>query len=558
MNSCFRHLALRLVFLACGWWLAGSNWNAALFGQGYTPDHPVVRGMIDQGVQALTSGGMERVDIGYEMLAAYTVLKATDDHAHPMVQAILPKALQFARKIGQNKATDEKLLYQIAIGAMLLSAMDAQKHRLEIENLRDFLLSVQRESGAFNYLHGIFSKNEGDVSQSQYVALALWSIKQTRIEVDNEAMERLTRWFMKVQQNDGGWSYQYPPDQNFPPSHSMAAAGLSGTLVSADCLGLVRVPGSKLSSDAEEEDEEAGLVPGAFRRVTDINRTVDSGQLRLSRKDLEKTVAGGIRWLDRHPYQRVPTTWHYYWMYSRERFESFVELFVGKREKSPAWYNEGVTMLQKTQSRNGAWGQEDIDPSGPVASTCFAVLYLLRNTQKAIGELKTADSIGGYGLANVADVGFIDGKLVDKSQVTSVEDAIKLLETSSQGSTEDRLLADRLVLDNDPQKKKEQLNRFARMLRSPDTRARRIAAKILGRGDELDFAPDLIFALSEGEKDSQVLRLAENSLRILSRQLDTAKLPLEGPITTAQRVEAERYWKGWYLSIRPDHVFIGE
>jgi hypothetical protein len=215
-------------------------------------------------------------------------------------------------------------------------------------------------------------------------------------------------------------------------------------------------------------------------------------------------------------------------------------------------------MLQKTQSRNGAWGQEDIDPSGPVASTCFAVLYLLRNTQKAIGELKTADSIGGYGLANVADVGFIDGKLVDKSQVTSVEDAIKLLETSSQGSTEDRLLADRLVLDNDPQKKKEQLNRFARMLRSPDTRARRIAAKILGRGDELDFAPDLIFALSEGEKDSQVLRLAENSLRILSRQLDTAKLPLEGPITTAQRVEAERYWKGWYLSIRPDHVFIGE
>jgi hypothetical protein len=338
----------------------------------------------------------------------------------------------------------------------------------------------------------------------------------------------------------------------------MAAAGLSGTLVSADCLGLVRVPGSKLSSDAEEEDEEAGLVPGAFRRVADVNRAVDRAQLRISRKDLEKTVAGGIRWLERHPYQRVPTTWHYYWMYSRERFESFVELFVGKREKSPGWYNEGVTILQKTQSRNGAWGQEDMDPSGPVASTCFAVLYLLRNTQKAIGELKTADSIGGYGLANVADVGFVDGKLVDKSQVTSVEDAIKLLETSSQGSTEDRLLADRLVLDNDPQKKKEQLNRFARLLRSPDTRARRIAAKILGRGDDLDFAPDLIFALSEGEKDTQVLRLAENSLRILSRQLDTAKLPMEGPITTAQRVEAERYWKGWYLSIRPDHVFVGE
>ncbi len=148
------------------------------------------------------------------------------------------------------------------------------------------------------------------------------------------------------------------------------------------------------------------------------------------------------------------------------------------------------------------------EQAGQQVATCFAVLFLLRNTQKTIGELKSADAIGGYGLANVAEIGVKDGKLIDKSQVTSVEDALKLLEDNKTGG-EDRMLADRMVLDDDPKKKKEQLNRFARMLRNPDTRARRIAAKLLGRGDDLDFAPDLIFALSEGEKDSQVLRIAE-------------------------------------------------
>ncbi len=94
------------------------------------------------------------------------------------------------------------------------------------------------------------------------------------------------------------------------------------------------------------------------------------------------------------------------------------------------------------------------------------------------------------------------------------------------------------------------------MLRSPDARARRVAAKILGRGDDLDFVPDLIFALSEGEQDAQVMRTAENSLRILSRQLSTYQLPREGAITPADRVRALQYWKRWYLSIRPDHVFL--
>jgi Squalene-hopene cyclase C-terminal domain len=532
--------------------------------QSYTPDHEVVKAMVNQGLKYLggskqSSGEAGGSRLGYELFIAYTFLKATDDHDHPRVNAQVPKAIKFAKQLSERSDAvlkSEKVMYEAAVAAMFLAAVDPQKYRESIEQIRDFLINSQNESGGFGYLHGPYSKSEGDVSQTQYIALSLWSLKQAKIDVDSRAVEKLTRWMLKVQQNDGGWSYQFPPHPQFPPTHSMLAAGLSGALVGADTIGILRGPGAGILMEGEEEED--ALVPAAFRRVASEDKSASKGVKAISRQEIQRSVDAATRLLTRKPYQRGANDWYYYWMYSRERFESFIELLIGKRERSPDWYNRGVTELKKNQSSDGSWGTNDRDPSGPEASTCFAILFLLRNTQKTIGDLKSADSVGGYGLNNVAEVGFVDGKLVDKSQVTSIEDAIKLLESNQDGSTEDKLLADRMVLDADPKKRKEQLNRFARLLRSPDARARRVAAKLLGRGDDLDFVPDLIFALSEGEQDGQVLRLAENSLRILSRQLTTYILPPDGLITAADRVKAERYWQSWFLSIRPDYVFIDQ
>jgi hypothetical protein len=534
------------------------------FSQSYTPDHEVVKAMVNQGLKYL--GGVKPASgesgfgrVGYDLFTAYTFLKATDDHDHPRVKAMVPRAVKFAKQLSERSDAalkSEKVMYESAVAAMFLAALDPQKYRDSIEQIRDFLIGSQNESGGFGYLHGPYSKSEGDVSQTQYIALSLWSLKQAKIDVEVKAVEKLTRWMLKVQQNDGGWSYQFPPHPQFPPTHSMLAAGLSGALVGADTIGVLRGPGASVLMEGEEEEDS--LVPAAFRRVASEDRNASKGVKAISRQEIQRSVDAATRLLVRKPYQRGGNDWYYYWMYSRERFESFIELLIGKRERSPDWYNKGVTELKKYQSADGSWGASDLDPSGPEASTCFAILFLLRNTQKTIGDLKTADSVGGYGLNNVAEVGFVDGKLVDKSQVTSIEDAIKLLESNQDGSTEDKLLADRMVLDIDPTKRKEQLNRFARLLRSPDARARRVAAKLLGRGDDLDFVPDLIFALSEGEQDGQVLRIAENSLRILSRQLTTYILPREGPVTAADRVKAERYWQNWFLSIRPDYVFINQ
>ncbi len=249
--------------------------------------------------------------------------------------------------------------------------------------------------------------------------------------------------------------------------------------------------------------------------------------------------------------------WYYYARYSEERMESFLEIARNKPEKSPAWYNRGVEDLKLTQAESGGWGtngQVENDNSPATVCTAFAVLYLIRSTQKAIGALNEDVLEGGRGLSDVANARRVNGKIVDKSKINSMEEMLKMLETDENANTDDVVVSERLKLDSDPKRRKEQLSRLSRLVISGDYRARRTAAKILGRGDDLDFVPTLIYALSDA--DPEVPKYAETSLQVLSRKMTTRFVPLEGAPTVEHRKLAEAKWKAWYLSIRPDFVFV--
>lgn len=135
-----------------------------------------------------------------------------------------------------------------------------------------------------------------------------------------------------------------------------------------------------------------------------------------------------------------------------------------------------------------------------------------------------------------------------------MDDALKVLESEDQNEMKATLVPDKIVLPKNPKERKEYLARFARMMSSKDPNARRFAAKLLGRGDDLEFVPQLIYGLSD--PDSVVPRNAEASLRLISRQLDTVFIPKDGKITEPQRISAILQWRKWYLTVRPDYVFI--
>ncbi|MEM8733652.1 MAG: HEAT repeat domain-containing protein, partial [Planctomycetota bacterium] len=187
-------------------------------------------------------------------------------------------------------------------------------------------------------------------------------------------------------------------------------------------------------------------------------------------------------------------------------------------------------------------------------STSLAILFLIRSTQKAIGQLDEGVTFGGRTLpTDVSTVRMRGTKLVSDEE-TSVENLLTMLEDKEADGVQIGLLPENLQLNDDPEQRKEQVARLSRLLSSEDWKARRIAAKLLGRSDDIRVAPDLIYALSDD--DPHVPMIAEESLRLLSRKLNSGELDIK-PKDSA-RTAAIEYWKAWYLGLQPDYIFLDE
>ncbi len=550
--------------------LSKTQSTSLLYAEDYYPDHPVVVDMIDRAIKYLenpTSGraatGM--FDPGSSILAAYAVFKIRDDLEHPLVVRGESKAVAFLRGADSDavRRTNEKYIYDIAVASILLATLDVDKHRALCTQARDLLIRYSRSFGGWGYLNSLvdpISKIDHaktiDISQTQYAILALWTLDQMGVPVDPDPIERAVKMLMDVQDPNGAWGYQGMNSQagrepQSPLTHSLAAAGLGSLLIAGDLLGFYR----NRMAESQEPD-----IPKAFRLV--VADAANARSTTMDRSDTDESVNLGVRWHDTNVYQRPPgLDWHYYYRYSEERFRSFHEIARRRPEKSPAWYNQAVEEFRKNQHASGGWGvdmQSDADHCPPELATAFAILYLNRTTQKAIGALNEGIVRGGVGLpADISDITVMDGQIVDNAKVSSFDEILKLLESEDPSQTQEVVVTDKLKLEKDPKRRKDQLNRLARLIRSKDPLARRAAAKLLGRGDDLDFVPTLIYALTDEDRD--VCRNAESSLRILSRQLNSKFLvDLEGEArhyTKAERLIAVEKWKDWYKSIRPDFVF---
>ena len=167
-----------------------------------------------------------------------------------------------------------------------------------------------------------------DISQTQYVLLALWTMSQLGIEIPEDRIIRTLGYLYEAQIKDpagtthGGWPYQFEPDNKLAKisTNSLTACGLSSVLIAGDILGLFR---SRLA----EAEEEEGLIPPPFKRIVAESEKKKRGGT-VDRNRLDATVNLGLTFNQKNPYSR--TTWHYYYLYSVERFESFLEIAKGK------------------------------------------------------------------------------------------------------------------------------------------------------------------------------------------------------------------------------------
>ena len=543
-----RRISLLLAFAA----VVGLGWGHPVLAEKYFPDHPVVQEMVGRGLRYLMSKDANLGGEGINLLAGYTIYKVEGNPEQRVVVSAVAEARELAMMVSRGKNVEAaRSMYVPALAGMLLASVDIEANGESVRQIRDFLLRCQKPHGGFGYLVEGQYANSGDISQTQYVMLSLWTMNQLGIEVPEESIARCIAFLTAAQNNEGGWPYQAggnaAPDAT--TTNSLAAAGFSALLIAGDSLGLYR-------SKVAENQEEEGIVPTAFRRIMPESQRT---KINIDRTRLDNATKRGEAWHTAHPYKRAQ--WHYYYVYSRERYESFLEITKGKPQKSPEWYNQAVEILQASQAQSGAWGATANDgdtPLSPEACTSFALLFLIRSTQKAIGALNEAYVVGGEGLPDdLTSIKAVKGKVMSKTSTTSIDDALKMLEEDGKDDKEDKLVPDKLQLASDPKKRKEQLNRFVRLLNAKDAKARKIAAVLLGRGDDLDVVPALIFTLST-DPDNEVCRIAEQSLRLISRQLDTQHLPKdkEAKLSEQTKAKAGTEWKKWFTSLRPDFVFV--
>ncbi len=523
----------------------------------YTPKDPTVQGMVARGISYLESNPDNRV--GGMAVIGLALVKAGKPWNHPLVvqtaesiQAKIQAAGGDPSKLVIDKQDSD--IYSIGTSAIFLLSYDPSTYREEIEFLLEVLSLRQKEHGGWGYE----SKPTGDTSMTQYAVLSMWEAHQVGFNIPSSVLDGMATWLVKTQDPGGGFGYQGKVSPGFEPiaqsemRHSMVAAGLGSVFICSDLMGLSRRPQKKegeLSAleavEPTEQNDPATTGGGGGRKriaysldTSLIRRAKDRGNLWM--KANFAIAPAGLMYI------------HYY-LYALERYCSFRELDEGKgdRKDGPNWYNAGVEYLRQNQAEEGYWYSGSNKP----VDTAFAILFLLRSTQKSIQRDRgfgAGTLVGGRGFPKDGEVVIRNGQVIAKPLSGPFEHMRFAMNNPGQGDLAEAIgRMDELG----PKQSQVLVTEFAQKLRSlvsdpsPDNRI--AAIKALGRSGNLENAPILILALDD--KDVGVVLEARDGLRRLSRKIGGFGLPDE--YTPTQHSQAVKKWRAWYQELQPDAEF---
>jgi hypothetical protein len=552
--GCFRErtrIALRLFAMAMG--LTGGV--AVVPTWAVTAESPEVKKLVEAGLAALESPADPAVDrygarLGGKCVVGLAFVKAGQPD-HPRVKDALA-----ACRAGLNDDSQVDV-YSNGLALVFLCELGAKRHLREIEAYLKLMHDRQKEHGGWGYDGRSPEGNNwttGDTSQTQYAALGYWSAFRNGLRIDPVSLEALADWLVRTQDPAGGWAYQGnipPTSQPIPQGDlncSMLAAGMGSTLICVDLID-ARLPLKLRTGDFSQVPEDLlGELPPAVRVITSAGQQGKPAPVRISGDrvsagELFEAIDRGRQWMDKH-YQVDVGRYTYYYLYATERYQSFYELIEGEAEEEPKWYTDGYQYLLSTQRDEGGWE----GGCGKSVDTAFAVLFLLRSTQKSIqGTLGEGQLVGGRGLpSNLARAKLRGSQVVVEQVQTRVEEMLAMIDDEEQGELDD-LARDptALVVDVVDETSARRLRQLAR---GGEPEVRLLAVRALARTGNLDYVPTLIYALTD--PDPQIVLEARDGLQFVSRRFDGFGPP--NNFTEDQRFEAVDAWKRWYRTLRPD------
>ncbi len=547
-----RHAVLRWLPIAVATlWLAIPADDA----RALNPDSPEVRQLITEGLHSLEQTADDRYGqmLGGRCLVGMAFFKAGYPD-HPRVQQAVDACRQAMTGGGRID------VYSNGLAVIFLCELNPRRYAREIEWYLQLMRSRQKSHGGWGYdgnnLQGN-SQPTGDTSQTQYAALCYWTAHHCGHPINAASLESLADWLLRTQDPDGCWGYQGKLGtttqlvSQSQQSCSMLAAGLGSILICADLMNTVPSSDAPTAAATDNAATPAGLAtpPPALRPAEDDNRELPSlPKIRAQHTDpalVRAAIARANGWMDKH-YQVNIGVKSYYYLYATERYQSFQELLDGQWQDDPKWYDDGVEFLQSHKAPNGGWSGY----CGSSVDTSFAVLFLLRSTQKSIqAKLGEGLLLSGRGLpTNLARVRMRRGQIVVQQVQTQVDTFLALVDDDDLSRIDE--LADdpsQLLVAKVDANTARQLQQ---LVRGGQPEVRRLAVRALARTGNLDYVPSLIYALSD--PDRRIVVEARNGLRFISRRFAGFGLPND--FTEKQRFEAISAWKEWYLALRPDAV----
>ncbi|HYO23612.1 MAG TPA: prenyltransferase/squalene oxidase repeat-containing protein [Lacipirellulaceae bacterium] len=504
----------------------------------YTPESPEVVALVDQALTFLEKNTDER--LGARCLVGLAFHKRGMPATHPRIR----EAVEACRTSIESERT-VPYTYSKALAIIFLSELDARAHGDLIRSYVELLEAHRKSSGGYGYT----MLETGDTSQTQYAALAYWEMLNNGISPDAKSVQQCLGWLLRTQDPTGVWGYQGVDPGSYAlttqtdrPGRSMGAAGMSSTLILGNALGILTAGGGVATPSPSDEID----LPAALRRKEEEGAP----------KRAPTLPAGGVSpQLVKECLQRATGWWgknfglevdeyQYYYLYSLERLKSFEEYLAGGEHDESAWYNQGVDFLIKTKAPDGHW----TDGCGDTCATAFATLFLLRSTQQSIKRsLGEGTLVGGRGLPrDLSKVRLRGGKIVVQQQATELDQLLEMMDDGAGGDL-DGLIDNPAALEV-TEVTPEAARRLQQIVRSGAPHTRLLAVRALAAARDLEYAPTLIFALTD--PDRQVVRAARDGLRSVSRNF--AGLGPSDNFDEGERQQAIVRWKAWYAAARPD------
>lgn len=499
--------------------------------QAVTPESPEVRELIGKGLGYLENNSDTR--LGGQCLTALAFFKDGASLDHPrIVEAV--KACQKS----SSKPRDENV-YSNGLAIIFLCELNDPKHKEMIRSFAGALSARQKKHGGWGY----DNLQTGDTSQTQYAVLSYWELMRVGITPSVSSVDAVANWLLRTQDPSGVWGYQGKDPRNFDrveqdeTSSSMLVAGLGSVMMAGNVLGLL--------STSQQEIVEQENLPEALRK----KQTAREKKMRtLSGSKVDKTkllqaIDRGTTWFNKN-FEYAEGEYPCYELYSLERYKSFEELLTGDAPEEPDWYQKGYRYLKSKIDKDGSWN----GAAGRAPATGFAVLFLLRSTQKSIqASLGEGTLVGGRGLsADLNQMKMRNGRLVAEAKPTDVDKLLNMLEGDGSGNLDALLKSPAsLKMDNVGP---EDARRLQLLVKSGGPESRILAVRALGRMRDLDYVPIMLYAMTD--PDQRVVREARDGLRLVSRRFQG--FGLKDNFSDTERFEVLDRWKRWYRRIRPD------